>query len=272
MSQVALITGGSSGIGLAFARRWVARGGRAALVARGREKLEAAVRELGESNAAAFPTDVTDRQALAALPDAVVARFGGLHVLVNNAGTNHRGVLTERSAEQLAEILETNLLAPVLLTRAALPHLSSGATIVNVASLAGKIPVPDEATYCSSKAGLRAFSHALRAELAEHGIRVATVCPGPVDTPFFDGELERVPDYVFSQPMSTAEEVADAILHLVDTGAREVDLPWRSGKLATLGYLLPGLYTALRPRLSKLGARNKQRYAELLKSRTSTGQ
>jgi short-subunit dehydrogenase len=202
---------------------------------------------------------VTDHAGLAALPGRVVERFGRLDVLVNNAGVNHRGVLSERSAAELTNILDTNLLAPVLLTHAALPHLREGSAIVHIASLAGKVPVPHEAAYSASKAGLRAFSRALGVELGGRGVTVSSVNPGPVDTGFF-GDVSTVPDLVFSQPMSTAEQVAEGVMRAIDTGAAEVDVPAVSGKLATLGYLSPGLFARLRPVLEKRGARNKARY------------
>jgi short-subunit dehydrogenase len=258
-SAVAIVTGASSGIGLAVARAMVARGARVALVARTQSTLERVAIELGTEHAEAFPLDVTDRHALATLPARVVARFGRLDLLVNNAGVNHRGEVSERSADELAEILDTNLVAPVLLTQAALAHLGDGGVVVHVASLAGKVPVPHEATYSASKAGLRAFSRALGVELASRGVRVSVVNPGPVDTGFF-GDLATVPDLVFSQPMSSAERVADAVMKAIDTGAPEIDVPAASGKLATLGYLSPRLFAALRPVLEKRGARNKARF------------
>ncbi len=259
--KVALITGASSGIGLAFARAAAGRGARVALVARSAGALEKLVADLGTERAASFPLDVTDREGLAQLPDRVVARFGRLDVLVNNAGVNHRGAVEERGADELVAVLETNLAAPILLTRAALPHLARGAAIVNVASLAGKVPVPHEATYSATKAGLRAFSRALSAELAERGVHVGTVCPGPVDTSFF-GDVSGVPDLVFSQPMSSAEDVANAIVRVIENRVAEVDIPAASGKLATIGYLVPSLLKYLRPLLERAGARNKRAFAE----------
>jgi short-subunit dehydrogenase len=258
--KVAIVTGASSGIGLSVARAIAARGGRVALVARTRDKLEAVARELGKDRAEPFPLSVTDRAALAALPRAVVARFGRLDVVVNNAGVNHRGAVAERSPEELAEILETNLVAPVLLTRACLPLLAKGGVVVNVASLAGKVPVPHEAAYSASKAGLRAFSRALGIESAHgSGVRVVSVNPGPVDTGFF-GDIETVPDLVFSQPMRSAEQIARAVLRAVEEDVLEIDVPSLSGALATLGYLFPAVFTALRPILERRGARNKTEY------------
>lgn len=258
--KVAIVTGASSGIGLACAQAFARRGTQVALVARTKERLEEAAREIGEARAAAFPLDVTDRAAVAGLPARVVERFGRLDLLVNNAGANARGPLSHLTPEEIAQVLETHLVAPALLVRSALPYLARGGAIVNVASLAGKVPVPDEAPYSASKAGLRAFGAALEGELRERGLRLTTVNPGPVDTGFLQGG-EAVPDLVFSQPMSTPEEVADAVVRAVETGAREIDLPFLSGKLCTLGYLFPRLYRSLRPFLARVGARNKARYA-----------
>lgn len=257
--KVVLVTGASSGIGAAVAKGAAERGAFVALVARRVAALEAVAESIGAERSACFPLDVTDRSAIARLPGRVVERFGHLDVVVNNAGVNHRGAVAERSVDELASILETNLVAPVLLSRAAIDHLAPGGVIVNVASLAGKVPVPHEATYSATKAGLRAFTRALAFELSARALHVGAVCPGPVDTSFF-GDVAEVPDLVFSQPMSSAEEVARAVFELVDERIDEVDVPATSGKLATLGYLAPGLFRRLRPLLERLGARNKRAF------------
>jgi short-subunit dehydrogenase len=267
--RVAIVTGASSGIGAAVARDFAARGVRVALVARSADKLEALASALGAASAASFPLDVTDRAALQALPELVKRKWGRLDIVVNNAGANYRGALLERTPEQLLSILETNLVAPVLLTRAAIALLEPDGVVVNVASIAGKVPVPDEATYSGSKAGLRAFGRALNAELALHGrrIRIANVCPGPVDTGFLGEDLSLVPDLVFSQPMSSAEDVAAAVASAIAEGHQEVDVPALSGKLATLGYLSPRIFGAMRPAFEKWGAKQKARYVTRLAAR-----
>ena len=271
--RVGLVTGASSGIGLAVAQALVQRGARVALVARSRDRLDEAAADLGRDRVATFPLDVCDRAALVKLPERVVEHFGRLDWLVHSAGVNHRGALAERSIEDLVGILDANLVAPVLLTRAALPHLKPGGAIVSIASLAGKVPIRDEATYSASKAGLRAFGRALAEELRERGLTVTTVCPGPVDTGFL-GDARDVPPIVFSQPMSTAARVADAVIASIESAREEVDVPHLSGKLATLGYLSPALMAMLRPVLERRGARNKERFmaAEALGRRSgSTG-
>lgn len=256
--KVAIVTGASSGIGLAVAKAWAARGGKVALVARTASKLEVVAREIGADEAAAFPLDVQDLRGLVALPARVKERFGRLDVVVNNAGLNYRGPVDRIDPVQLADIVTTNLTAPILLTRAALDHMSAGGSIVQVASIAGMAPIPGEATYSGSKAGLRAFSRAVAYDVEPRGIHVGCVCPGPVDTGFL-GDLEEVPNIVLSQPMITADDVARAVLTCIDERVDEIAIPARSGRLATMAYLVPAFAQKVRPVLEKRGAKNKER-------------
>lgn len=259
--RVALVTGASAGIGLAVCRQLVARGARVAMVARTEATLAAAAAELGGGeHAVPFPLDVGDLAALEALPARVAARCGRLDFVVNNAGMHLRGPVARRSAGDLAAMVSVNLTAPIVLTRAALPLLPRGGAVVNVASLAGFLPVPDAATYSATKFGLRAFGRALDHELRSQGIAVRTVSPGPVDTDFFLAELDEVTELTFSQPMSSPDQVATAVLDCLRGGRQEVALPWLSGKLATLGYLSPGFLSVLRPVMEKVGRRKKAAY------------
>jgi len=256
MSRVAIVTGASSGIGLAFAQLWAKRGGRVALVARTQKTLDEAKASIGDA-AEVFPLDVADIGLLSKLPSLVKERFGRLDVVVNNAGFNRRGPIDQFPAEELTKIILTNLTAPIVLTRAALMVMERGGSIVQVASIAGMVPVPHEATYSASKAGLRAFSRAVAYETEEKGIHVGCVCPGPVDTGFL-GDLADVPDIVLSQPMVSADEVAIEVLRCIDERAEEIALPARSGRLATMGYLMPAFAKRIRPVLEKRGAKNRE--------------
>lgn len=256
--RVALITGASSGIGLATAKLLHRSGMRVALVARTEGKLEEVAAELG-AGAAAFPCDVGDLSRLPGLIEQVLARFGALDVLVNNAGLHHRGDFLRHPPQALADMFTVNTVAPVVLTRIAADHMRPGGCIVNVASLAGKLGVPGSATYSGTKAGLRFFALAAAEDLARRQLRIANVNPGPVDTGFFDADIASVTPLTFSQPMSTAEECAEAVLKCIQSeqSPMEIDLPFASGKLATLGYLSPGLSKLLRPALERRGAKNK---------------
>jgi hypothetical protein len=255
--KVALVTGASSGIGLATCERLVELGARVAMVARTKSALDREAARLSSSRAGAFPLDVKDLGALAQLPARVVERFGRLDIVVNNAGLNHRGPAVRWSPLELSDIITVNLNAPIVLMRAAIDHLPTGGAIVNVASLAGFIPLPHEAAYSASKAGLRAFTKALREEHPE--LTIGLVSPGPVDTNFF-GDVRDVPDLVFSQPMSTAHQVAEAIIEVITHGTDEIAIPRASGALATVGYVVPALARRLRPILEARGAKNKAAY------------
>jgi short-subunit dehydrogenase len=254
--KVALVTGASAGIGLSVSRKLAALGARVAMVAR----TERTLRQAAVPNGELFPLDVGDLVALAALPGQVARQMGSLDIVVNNAGLHHRGPALEVSPLELAQMVTVNLAAPIVLTRAAAPLMKRGGCIVNIASLAGMVPMRNQATYGAAKMGLRCFSRAMRDELQPLGITVCTVSPGPVDTGFFGEELERVNDIVFSQPLSSAAEVADAVLACIREGTAELAVPWLSGKLCTLGYLSPRLLSLLQPGMERRGAKNKARY------------
>jgi short-subunit dehydrogenase len=262
--KTVLITGASSGIGEACARKFVARGARVVVAARSVEPLERLAEELGRDVAHAVPTDVSDRSANERLVAEVTKRFGSLDVLVNNAGCNWRGAFEELPMDSVLQILDVNLRGPLMLTKLVLPIMRSqgSGTIVNVASLAGRFPLDHEATYSATKFGLRVFSFAIAEELRGTNVRVAVVSPGPVDTGFITDEsvIDSVPDLVFSQPMSTADEIADLVLASAADGARERTKPAFSAKLATMGYLFPGLRRSLIPVLERKGRAAKKKY------------
>jgi NADP-dependent 3-hydroxy acid dehydrogenase YdfG len=260
--KTAVITGASSGIGESCARKFVAAGARVVLAARSADALERLKDDLGNDMAHAVPTDVSDRAACERLVAEATSRFGGLDILVNNAGFNSRGPLEELAMDSMLQILDVNLRGPMMLTKLALPIMRSqgSGTIVNVASLAGRFPLDDEATYSATKFALRVFSFALAEELRETNVRVSVVSPGPVDTGFIMDVLDEVPDLVFSQPMSTADEIADLVLASAADGARERTKPAFSAKLATMGYLFPGLRRSLIPVLERKGEREKKKY------------
>jgi short-subunit dehydrogenase len=263
LDQVVLVTGASTGIGAAAARMFAAEGAKVVLAARGRVALDTLATEMREAGHAVevVPTDVADLDAMRRLVERTVEWGGRLDVLVNNAGVNHRGELERQTPEQLAQLVQVNLAAPIVLSRLCLPHIQAQrGAIVNVASLAGRIPVVHEATYSATKFGLRAFSIALAEELAPVGVRVSVVSPGPVDTGFIMEDLDNVPDLVFSQPMSTAEQIAALVIECAVDGRVERMRPVLGGRLATLGYLFPALRRALIPMMERKGRAAKQRF------------
>ncbi len=268
--KTVIITGGSEGIGAAAARQFAEAGANLLLVARGKKKLEAIAEELrGKTRVEIFVMDISDAEACVNLFKKADYEFGRIDILVNNAGFHKRGLFDSVSHEDLGTMIDVNLKAPIILTRIALPYLreSDGAAIVNVASLAGRAPIPGSATYSASKFGLRAFSFAVAEELRGTKIKMAIVSPGPVDTGFIMSDIDQVSDLTFSQPISTADEVAQTILDLCGNKQREQSMPALSGYLTTLTYLLPWLGRFVQPLLQRKGRRIKAKLKAAAKAR-----
>lgn len=259
--KTVIVTGASGGIGAACARQFAAEDARLVLAARSRDKLDSLAEELGGERAIAVPTDVGVRKQLTHLLETAKEQFGRVDVVVNNAGFNHRGAVEHVAERDLSRMVRINLEAPILLSKLALPYLQdTGGAIVNVTSVAGQIPLPDEATYSATKAALRAFTRALSEELRESPVRVSMVSPGPVETGFILNDLEEVPDMVFAQPMSSPDDIAEQVVESAKGGKTERTLPRMSGYMATLGYLFPALPRLLAPTMAKRGRETKARY------------
>ena len=259
--KTVIVTGGSEGVGAAAARKFADAGANLMLVARNKKNLEAIAAELRDkTRVEIFAMDVSDPKECVNLFKKAEFEFGRIDVLVNNAGFHARGVVEDVTAEDLGRTIDVNLKAPIVLTRIALPFLreAGGGAIINVASLAGRTPVPGSAAYSASKFGLRAFTFALAEELRDTGIKLAVVSPGPIDTGFILADIDKTSDLTFSQPMSTADEVAQVILDLCGNNQREQSLPRTSGWLTTVSYLMPWLWRALRPALERKGERVKK--------------
>ena len=259
--KTVIITGGSEGVGRETARKFADAGANVMLVARNKKNLDAVAEELRDkTRVEVFAMDVSDADACANLFKKAEFEFSRIDILVNNAGYNERGFVEAVAANDLGCIIDVNLKAPIILSRLVLPYLreTGGGAIINVASLAGRTPVPGSAAYSASKFGLRAFTFALADELQGSGIKVAAVSPGPVDTGFIMSDIDGVSDLTFSQPISTAAEVAQAILDLCSNRRREQSMPAISGGLTMLIYLMPWLGRAMRPLLERIGRRVKR--------------
>jgi short-subunit dehydrogenase len=259
-NKTVIITGASEGVGAATARLFAEAGANLMLVARNKKNLEIIAAELrAKTKVEIFPMDVSDADACVDLFKKAAFEFDRVHVLVNNAGYHKRGLVEDVEANDLGAIIDVNLKAPIRLTRIALPYLreAGGGAIVNVGSLAGRAPIPGSAAYAASKAGLRAFTYALGIELADSNIKVAVVSPGPIDTGFIMTDIDGTSDLTFSQPISTAAEVAQAVLDLCSNNQREQSMPRISGLLTTAMYLFPWLNPIVRPALERKGAKVK---------------
>jgi NAD(P)-dependent dehydrogenase (short-subunit alcohol dehydrogenase family) len=220
--MVAIVTGGSKGIGLGIARALVARGMQVVISARNERELAKAVDELGVGDrVAAVAADVQRAEDADRLIKETVARFGGLDVLVNNAGLGTFARVADMSIEAWRQVIDTNLSGVFYCCHAAIPELRrrGGGYIVNISSLAGKNSFVGGAAYCASKAGLNAFSEALMQELRYDNIRVSYVMPGSVATDFgvVDGNDRNSPNDSWKL---TADDVARVVVDLVTTDSR----------------------------------------------------
>jgi hypothetical protein len=260
--KTVIITGGSEGVGAAAARKFAAAGANLMLAARGKKNLESIAEELrGKTRVEIFAMDVSDPDVCVDLFKKTEVEYGRVDILVNNAGYHQRGPAETVDAKDLGKMIDVNLRAPIMLSRIALPYFrdAGGGAIINVGSLAGRTPVPNSATYSASKSGLRAFTYAMFEELRGSGIKIAIVSPGPIDTGFIMSDIDQVSDLTFSQPISTADEVAQAILDLCGNKQREKTLPAISGLLTMLTYLMPWLARVAQPLLERKGARTKRK-------------
>jgi NAD(P)-dependent dehydrogenase (short-subunit alcohol dehydrogenase family) len=217
--RAALVTGASSGIGLAIAAMLAEEGYDLTLASRTEEKLLAAAASdvFAAVETLAVATDVGDPEAIAALVDAHRERFGRLDVLVNNAGLGVAGELGQIKDKHIDLQLNVNLRAPIVFCREAEPLLRAAgaehgeALIVNTSSITGKIGEPGLGVYSATKHGLVGFTQALQRELGPAGIKATVLCPGFVDTDLSDYVKESVP----ADTMIRSEDVAEAVRALL---------------------------------------------------------
>ncbi|HEY8198697.1 MAG TPA: SDR family NAD(P)-dependent oxidoreductase [Candidatus Limnocylindrales bacterium] len=207
--RVALITGASRGIGAATARALAAEGARLGLASRSGSDLDIA-------GSVAQPADVRDAAAMRAIAAATAARFGGIDILVINAGVGAYGPFLELPEADLEAMIDVNVKGALYSARAALPWLvkSLTADLVTIASEAGRRGLPYEATYCASKFAQVGLTSALDHELREQGVRCTSICPGGVATDFAMGH-GRTPDMPQLAGMMRPEDVAEAVLFVV---------------------------------------------------------
>jgi len=223
--RIAVITGGSRGIGNAIARAFVGGGARVLITGRSSSDLDAAAKGLRSVPGAAseavqvFRADVRRSAEATSAIDAAVSRFGGLDVLVNNAGVGLFAPVADMSVDDWQQILETNLNGAFYCSHAAIPHLKErgGGWIINISSLAGKNPFAGGAAYCASKAGLNAFSEALMQEVRYDNIRVSYIMPGSVSTGFGGRGADGEADWKIA-----AEDVAELVTELVTFPSRSL--------------------------------------------------
>ena len=213
--MVGIVTGGSKGIGLAIAHAFLARGMQVAISARKAADLETAARALGAADRVlAVRADVREPADAQRLVDETARRFGGVDVLVNNAGVGKFANVADMSLDDWRQIMDTNLSGVFYCSRAAIPAMKARGAgfIINISSLAGRNAFKGGAAYCASKAGLNQFSEALMQEMRYDNIRVSYVMPGSVATDFGDHGSSGDDDWKLT-PDDVARVVVDLIAH-----------------------------------------------------------
>ena len=243
--KVVIVTGASSGIGESTARRLGRDSMRVVLAARREDALKRIAREMAAAGAEALvvPTDVRDRAAIGRLVQATLEHWGRVDVLVNNAGLGYSRRVADLDPLQLREQVDVNLVAVIECAQAVLPAMfrQGSGHIINVASIAGLIGLPNSGVYCATKFAVVGFSDALRREVRSRGIRVTAFCPGFVATNFSPRLLAVLASQRRMPGVMSADYVAGRIAHLIRRPRRLDIIPPGWGALAALGQSLPWL-------------------------------
>jgi NAD(P)-dependent dehydrogenase (short-subunit alcohol dehydrogenase family) len=269
MPPVALIAGAAGGIGQAICERLIERGMHLALLDIDAARLQRLADRLGE-HATPFAVDLTDHAALARVLEQVEAQFGHLDILINNAGIAHVEAFDERSVESILDELNINLIAPLLLTRLAIPLLkrSVDARVISTVSLGGIFPLPDSPIYAASKFGLRGAMLSIGLDLAAKGIKVGSILPGATETPML--HLEAIAGgnaLQFMDPPQQPEDVAEQVLLMLDKPCLERTPKASESWLSRLAMLFPNLLPHSIRLFRKRGEKGMQRYLESLGAR-----
>ncbi len=242
--QRIVITGGSSGLGLALAERLAARGDAIALMARNPEKLAQAAssirQKIPDATVTTMSVDVSEQPVLSAAFSEVTQALGGIDLLINSAGILRESHFDKTPLETHREVMEINYFGSLYATLAALPYIekSSRGQIVNISSLAGMSGVFGYSAYCASKHALLGLSETLRVELAPRGIKVQVVCPGEFDSPMVDDiDTYRSPEnlaHAHTIPKVSLDVVVEDTLKGMDSSAFMI-IPGRTARMAAFG-------------------------------------
>ncbi len=232
--RVAVIVGGASGIGWATAQTLAARGDRVTIADRNTDLARERAATLGDPHTWAA-VEVTDEATVSALFDDVVAREGGVHVVVNCAGFSGFGLITELDAEQFRSVIDVCLNGAFLVIKHAGSHLREGGALVSLTSLNARQPAIGMSAYCAAKAGLSMLTQVAALELGPRGIRVNAVAPGFVHTPLTEGAAvvpgvvdEYVENTALGRP-GTPEDIAEAVAFLCSPQSS-----WLTGEILDL--------------------------------------
>lgn len=243
-NKIIVITGASSGVGKETAFRCAAGGAETVLLSRSEENLMSICKEirLQKGRADYFILDVSDRHAVEATFKSILSKYGRIDILINCAGFGIFETLVSSKIEDAERMFAVNVTGLISCTKAVLPQMIERheGHIVNIASIAGKLPTAKSSVYSATKHAIVGFSNALRLEIENKGVQVTVINPGPIRTPFFK-KADPKGDYAskIDRFMLDAGYVADRIIRSVEEGKREIDLPWYMGLTAKLYQLFP---------------------------------
>jgi len=250
-----IVTGASSGIGRAVSLQLAREGAKLLVVARRQDRLNQLAEEAAAVNGRIeiLSGDITDEQTRRRAIEAVQSHYGGLDILINNAGIGALGRFEDNDLQRLRAVFEVNFFALVDMTRLALPLLKKGTKpmLVNVSSILGRRGVPYRSEYSASKFAVQGLSESIRSEFTRYGIDVLVVNPGTTETEFFDGVYERgvEPSWPRHKP-TTAKRVAQAVVKAIRLGRHEI-IPYNKGRiLCWLNRFSPSLMDRIMARYS----------------------
>ncbi|MGO1502912.1 MAG: SDR family NAD(P)-dependent oxidoreductase [Marinobacter sp.] len=255
-----VITGGSSGLGLALAKRLIEKKARVSLVARNADRLRKAIEQLQSEHPDASlswqAADVTDETAIATAMAELSDAQGGIDALINSAGILREGYFESLPMSAFREVMEINFFGLLNATRAALPYLkTSGGRLINVASLAGLAGVFGYTPYCSAKHALVGLTESLRYELEPQGLRVHLVCPAEFDSPMVDElDKQRTPEnraHTLTVPKTGVEVIVSGLLRGVEREQFLIVPGTMARAAATAMRHLPGVFRAVADRTVK---------------------
>ncbi|MBB5212646.1 SDR family oxidoreductase [Microbulbifer hydrolyticus] len=266
-SLTVLVTGASGGIGRAIAELLAARGHRLLLQGRDEKRLQQLCESLpGEAEHRVLVADLLDPDARQGLVQACRQQAGGVDVLINNAGVSTFALLADTRDDELVRILNTNLLAPMALTRDLMPVLQNSrrAAVINIGSAFGHIGHPGFSVYGASKSGLHGFTEALRREVADSGVRVHYLAPRAVDTAFNSDSVNAL-NRSLGNKSDSPQRVALACLNLLEgSGSRRRFIGWPERLFIKVNAIFPALVdSALAKKLPVIREYAQQNFPDL---------
>ncbi|MGN2413010.1 SDR family NAD(P)-dependent oxidoreductase [Pseudomonas syringae] len=269
MKTVVLLTGAAGGIGQAICAELIRRGMQLILADINETPLRALAEQLG-ADAHPYVVDLTDRESLEGLMSYIESEFGRLDVLINNAAIAVVEAFDTRSVESISRELDINLIAPLILTRLAIPLLkrSADARVISTVSLGGVFPTPESPIYCASKFGLRGAMLSIGLDLAQKGIKVGSILPTATDTQMLRKEaIEGGNALQFIAPPQSPEDVARQVVLMLDKPCLERFPKPSESWAASLTMLFPNLLPRTTRLLQKRGERGMKKYIESLGER-----